>query len=63
MISEMAKAFNEGCEARISGIPKERNNPYLAASQEWSSWRRGWDDVNRYWGKDAKWPIKPLPEV
>ena len=56
----MSKSFNEGCEARIAGILKS-HNPYLAASREWSSWRRGWEDVNRYWGKDAKGPIKPLP--
>jgi hypothetical protein len=56
------KAFNEGSDARIAGIPLAAN-PYLTGSGYYSYWRMGWKDVESNWGQDAFWPVKPLPLV
>ena len=62
MKRDLTKAFNDGSDARIAGLTKS-HNPHDAASAEYREWRRGWEDVHRFWGKDAKWPVMTLPEV
>jgi ribosome modulation factor len=54
-------AFNEGCDARLAGKPATTcpyESPELA-----QQWRHGWANVDGTWGRDAKWPINPLPPV
>lgn len=67
---ETTRAFNLGCDARIAGCSL-LDNPYgiqpsWATEEEWRFWRKGWKDVNNYWGKWASrvsyfYPIKALP--
>ena len=55
-------AFNAGCDARIKGYAL-RHNPFPEADIYHHEWRRGYFHVGGHWGKDAKWPITPLPEA
>lgn len=59
-----AKAFNEGSDARIIGIPRSFN-PYKEGSDMNSKWREGWNNVDIHW---CDWdPMRlathPLPPV
>lgn len=54
-------AFNQGSDARLAGESR-LSNPY---SHEFlmQEWERGWNDVDRFWGFWARWPVLKLPEV
>ncbi len=56
-------AFGEGSDARIAGLPRHYNPHHGAMNHNRASWDRGWDDVDRHWGKSAKWPVRLLPQV
>jgi ribosome modulation factor len=54
-------AFNRGCDARLAGRPIS-SDPY--ESPELSEyWRLGWMNVAMACGREARWPITPLPPV
>ena len=55
-------AFNLGSDARIDGRTVLAN-PFKPGTVEGLYWQKGWEDVNRHWGKWASWPIKRLPSV
>jgi hypothetical protein len=38
-------------------------NPHLSSTYEYFMWHLGWSDVERNWGKAAKWPVMKLAEV
>jgi len=56
-----AKCFNDGSDARLMGLPLE-DCPYLI-NFEIYLWSEGWHNVDKFWGKDARWPVRPLPEL
>ena len=56
----LAKAFSEGCDARLAGL-LEKNAPQELGKQVTFYWRKGWRDVDHYWGLWAKWPVSRLP--
>lgn len=58
---ERDKLFNEGCDARLAGASLD-SCPYQFA-EEMIYWRAGWNDLDRNWGADAKWPHLVLVEV
>lgn len=64
MHDEMAAIFNAGCDARLAGKDYDEN-PYAQGLQEGPhiQWLRGWLHVDRYWGFDARWPVRRLPPV
>jgi hypothetical protein len=56
-------AFNEGSDARILGIPISAN-PYKNEDRGMAGyWENGWWHVQAKRGRDARWPVRPLPEV
>lgn len=55
------EAFGCGCDARIAGRPRS-GNPFTEEQLQ-RAWDRGWIDVDRHWGREAKWPILDLPEA
>ena len=69
-----AKAFNEGCDARIRGEILQ-DNPYNDGVTLYifaQYWRLGWSHVHKYWGcltrtsdlvRKSGWVPKPLPIV
>lgn len=61
--SEAAKArvFGAGSDARFRGEPKT-TNPYHGDEQktEHAAWKAGWEDLNKNWGKGARWPVALL---
>lgn len=57
-----AAAFNAGCDARLAGKPQS-SCPAKGDSWELRQWVTGYDHVDRFWGIDAKWPVRRLPEV
>lgn len=59
---ERAKAFGQGCDARINGWPVEIN-PHVSDDRLWRAWRAGYLHVDVAWGMDAKWDFLPLPRV
>lgn len=64
-MADSAKAFNEGCDARLAGEPRSFN-PYEKREEPGSyhSWRHGWLDVANNWGRWAgNSPVKPLVDV
>jgi ribosome modulation factor len=54
-------AFNRGSDARLAGR-STRANPYADAALG-RQWLEGWHNVDWGWGRDAKWPVAPLPDV
>lgn len=66
---EQRRAFNEGCDARIRGwgqFYNPYNSPNLLGNQVLSrAWLRGWQHVDKEWGRDCKQPerIRRLPDV
>lgn len=62
--SERAVAFNAGSDARLAGAPPGIN-PYQRSHQQYEhdAWDAGYRDVDKFWGVDAKWPVKRLPVV
>jgi hypothetical protein len=58
----LATAFDVGCDARLAGKP-EAVNPYRPGSSEFYAFKSGYRSVELTWGLDARWPVKPLPEV
>lgn len=56
---ELAMYFNEGSDARLRGEPCESG--YEGSAQ--IAWRQGWQDVDKWWGKRAKWPHMAKPPV
>lgn len=54
------RAFNEGCDARIVGLPIEQC-PYLRKSPAYSFWREGWRYTHRHHGMDCLRVTKRLP--
>jgi len=64
--SAYARAFNEGCDARLSGRSLKCNPHLLADGRDlWQAWRNGWNDVHAHWGQHAGWrhAVRPLPRV
>jgi hypothetical protein len=61
---DAARAFNRGSDARLAGRSIGAN-PYRGDGFYADSWRRGWQDVDRYWGSwvERRWPVRPLPVV
>lgn len=60
----MARAFNRGCDARIAGMSLSANPYNLVERPEcWLQWRLGYKDVDRYWGRNALWHVRPLPRL
>lgn len=61
-----ARCFGAGCDARLAGKPASANphRPYHDGGL-WKEWRRGWEDVDLWWGRLAKpWHrVAPLPAV
>jgi ribosome modulation factor len=57
----LARAYNAGSDARLAGEAKD-DNPYTDPEMR-KKWLEGWDDVNSWWGIDARWPVKVLPFV
>jgi hypothetical protein len=60
----LAKAFGEGADARLHGLPTSAN-PHESWSVDWTWWNRGWHDVDRHYGDSVcnRWPVRPLPAV
>lgn len=59
---EVSRVFNEGCDARLSGVPL-RECPY---SNGWERyWRDGWHDVDCCYGMfvRGRWLVKPLVRI
>lgn len=58
------RAFNEGADARLEGLPVSAN-PYACNTPPYYRWRRGYYDVQAFWGnsKLRRWPIWALPPV
>lgn len=59
------RAFNEGCDARLTGQGRS-SNPYDRSTSEGKRWLIGWEHVDRYWGCDARRHgglVRPLPAV
>lgn len=54
------QAFNEGCQARINGEALSRN-PYDHDRAAKRSWKRGWEDADLNWAKEARWQVRILP--
>lgn len=58
--------FNEGSDARLSGLSVS-DNPYIARrnSPESFAWISGWRDCSRHWGKQAgpHHHVRPLPPL
>ncbi len=55
-------AFNLGCDARIAGEPRSTVPFSWARKPEREAWYRGWNHVNREWGKH-RCPDDPAPEL
>lgn len=57
-------AFGHGSDARLAGLPPSVN-PYPSQSPEARQWRRGWQDLDAFWGCWVKerWPVRELPRV
>ena len=67
MVESLAStaAFNQGCDARLAG-KRLTANPYLGEGQPAglaNCWVRGWQDVDRHWGQEAKGEVKRLRRV
>lgn len=58
---ELDRAFNLGCDARLIGEPISWC--CFDESDLRKEWKSGWRDVDRSWGKGAKWYVKPLPKI
>ena len=55
------RAFNLGCDARLVGV-NFLDCPYTAIEAHF--WRRGWKDVNDFWGSKCRGrSFRPLPIV
>jgi hypothetical protein len=57
------KAFNEGCQARIDGVPMWRNPHDKLSLATW--WERGWQDAHKNWASWVKgrWFPRLLPHA
>ena len=55
-------AFNMGCDARFDGN-RLSANPYQIQHPNWFFWVGGWNDMDKFWGSRAKWPIRALVDV
>ena len=68
---EVQLAFNQGCQARIDGLPLSANPVRQMSGTDRHSnarrdaWFRGFWDVDRYWAMETRgrWPVRALPEV
>lgn len=61
---EVSKAFNEGCDARLAGLPAIC--PDYWYGHEMTYWRHGWKHVDLCWAKDVRldtFAVRPLPRV
>jgi ribosome modulation factor len=58
----LARAFNEGSDARITGISFD-SCWYKSEQQLKDYWQLGWQDVDKFFGRDAKWSFTPLPKI
>lgn len=57
-----AIAFNKGSDARLRGEPVTAC-PYSWDESQSTAWRAGFLSVDKHWGIDARWPVKPLVPV
>jgi len=55
---KLARAFNEGSDARINGVCISEN-PY--EGKQATSWVEGWSDVHNHWGTWVKRRCQPTP--
>lgn len=67
--SEVARAFNLGCQARLDGKPLS-DCPYGGLTESGCDyrelkfhWRLGWKDVDQYWGTNSRAQPRSLPTV
>jgi len=56
------EAFNRGSDDRVKGKSLS-DNPYLPGTPQGRTWRRGWCDVDRWWGSNATHRTRALPSV
>ena len=56
-------AFNLGSDARLRGVSPTRNPFFGVNEYQALHWEMGWTHCNRFWGIDAKWPVRGLPQV
>ena len=61
---DLAKAFNQGSDARIAGVPLKENR-YEPATLTRDYWKKGWCHANEHWGTGCKRnrPARELPAV
>lgn len=58
----IARAFNEGSDARLMGI-SQKACYYKHDKVLKTYWMLGWSDVENNYGQEAKWPVQPLREI
>jgi hypothetical protein len=58
-----AAIFNAGCDARLAGRPSSANPHAGGIARDYFVWKLGWTDIDRFWGKWARWPVMRLPDV
>lgn len=58
----LARAFNEGSDARLMGISQQACF-YKHDKNLKTYWNLGWDDCDKFWSTEAKWPTQPLKEI
>lgn len=59
---EHARAFGEGSDARLRGLGMAAC-PYPPSHTCREFWILGYRHIAAWWGIEAKWPIRALPEV
>jgi len=59
---QFAQCFNRGSDARIAGQPKPTPDKFELFGY-YSSFIRGWNHVDKFWGIDSKKPVKKLARI
>jgi hypothetical protein len=65
---DLARAFNEGSDARLAGIhpqdnPYPHNNTGESFGDAHRNWERGWWHVQTEWGTESRELVRPLPTI
>ena len=60
---EVARAFNDGADARLRGLPYNAMPRIQAVLRK--SWQDGYTDAHYWWGAavHGRWQYQPLPEI
>lgn len=63
-LPDYTHGFNLGSDARLDGVALDCN-PFKQTEslQRYRGWRDGWLDVDGYFGRAARWPVRRLPVV